>query len=80
MIAYAVFLVMVIASCCCDPGARYETVRAEFPKGRIYPVPDHRYQYIVEDPAGMWWVETDNFSDTEITVKIRLRYDHFKPF
>lgn len=56
-----------------SPAKCMESVQKAFPEGDWKLVPAQYYKFLVRDKDGsVWWVETINFSDSEISSKVKL--------
>jgi hypothetical protein len=50
-----------------------DSVQKAFPEGEWKSVPANNFKFLVRDKDGsVWWVETLNFSDSEVSSKLKL--------
>jgi hypothetical protein len=79
LVAFVVIMVVVLVTAALSwkgsdsPGKCMESVQKAFPEGDWKNVPIQYYKFIVRDKDGsVWWVETFNFTDSEISSKVKL--------
>lgn len=69
-----VFLVLLAGCGGADSPSRcMDAVQRAFPQGDVRMSPENKFHYIVRDVDGsVWWVETGNFSNPDISEKVRV--------